>query len=101
MAKAKEPRTEDPVLEAEKSDLQIDDFILALKNKKGYIRKNSKSKSFRYFWGCDDDDWFYMSGSSLGLKKRIEISGMWIRKDLKSYLEHRKEEGYEFFLEKK
>ncbi len=101
MAKFKEPRTAEPVLEAEKTDLPIKDFINALKDKKGFLKKNAKSKSLRYFWGCDDEDWFYMCGFSVGLKKKIDVDGMWIRKDLESYLESRKKDGYEFFLEKK
>lgn len=101
MAKSKEPRTVDPISDAEKTNLSIDDFLLALRDKKGFLRKNSKSKALRYFWGCDNEDWFYMCGSSIGLKKKIEIDGMWIRKDLKQYLERLKEEEYEFFLEKK
>lgn len=101
MAKYSEPRVAEPVMEAEKVDLNIDDFILALRDKKGYLRKNSKSRSLRYFWGCDDEDWFYMCGFSMGLKKKINVEGMWIRKDLKQFLEYRKEDGYEFFLEKK
>lgn len=101
MAQSKEPRTADPVMESEKTSMPIDEFILALRDRRGYLRKTSKSKSLRHFWGCDDEDWFYMCGFSMGLKKKISVDGMWIRKDLKSFLESCKKNGYEFFLEKK
>lgn len=101
MAFSKEPRTAEPVMEAVKADMPIKDFVLALRDRRGILKRGPKSKSLRYFWSCDDEDWFYMCGFSVGLKKKIAVDGMWIRKDVESFLQDKKKEGYEFFLEKK
>lgn len=99
MAKVKEIRYAEPVAEAEKVDISVDEFILALRDRKGFLKKDIKGRALRYFWCADDEDWFYNSGSSIGIKKKIEMWGWWIRKDLKEYLEFKKEEGWFFYLE--
>jgi hypothetical protein len=99
MAKPKEIRYADPVMEAEKVDIPVDDYILAMRDRKGFIKRDTKGRALRYFWCADDEDWFYESGNSNGLKKPIETHGWWIRKDLKQFLEFRKEEGWLFYLE--
>jgi hypothetical protein len=99
MPKIKEPKYSDPVEDFEKVELSIDDFILAMRDRKGFIKRDSKARALRYFWCVDDEDWFYDSGHSNGVKKPIEVEGMLIRKDLKQFLEFRKEEGWLFYLE--
>jgi len=99
MQKVKEPKYADPVMEFEKVELSIDDFILAMRDRKGFLKRDSRARALRYFWCADDEDWFYESGHSNGIKKPIETEGWWIRKDLKQYLEFRKEENYLFYLE--
>jgi hypothetical protein len=101
MARQIEPRFSEPVLEAElMKDPIIDDFIIAMRDRKAFIKKDVKSRSVRFFWGDDDEDWFYQTGIG-PLKKPIELGGLWIRKDMKQFLESRKEEGWLFYLEKK
>ena len=101
MARQKESRFADPVMEAELvKDPVIDDFIIAMRDRRGFVKKDVKSRSIRFFWGDDDEDWFYQSGIGF-MKKPIEYGGMWIRKDLKQFLEFRKEDGWLFYLEKK
>ena len=101
MAFKHEPKYADPVMESEQVDLSVDAFLMAMRHKKAYIKRDTRAKALRWFWSVDDEDWFYDCGHSMGLKKKIEIGGMWIRKDLKPYLEYRKEEGWLFYLEKK
>lgn len=101
MPRQVEPKFSEAVIEAELiKDPVIDDFILAMRDRKGLVKKDVKSRSFRFFWGDDDEDWFYQTGTG-PLKKPIELGGMWIRKDLKQFLEFRKEDGWLFYLEKK
>jgi hypothetical protein len=71
-----------------------------MRDRRGFVKKDVKSRSIRFFWGDDDEDWFYQSGIGF-MKKPIEYGGMWIRKDLKQFLEFRKEDGWIFYLEKK
>jgi hypothetical protein len=101
MAKVKEITYADAVIDFEKADMQIDDLINKIKDRKLFLKRNSKSRVLRYFWGVDNDGWFYDTGHSLGTKKPIAIEGMWIRKDLHEFLEFKKREGWLFYLETK
>lgn len=99
MQKVKELKYSDPVMDFEKVELSIDDFILATRDKKGFVKKDAKARALRYYWCADDEDWFYNIGYSNGTKKPVEMGGWVIRKDLKQFLEFRKEEGWLFYLE--
>jgi hypothetical protein len=101
MAYKNEPMYVDPIFESEKVDLTVDAFLMAMRHRKAYIKREAKSKALRLFWCADKEDWFYYAGHAVTLKKKILVEGMWIRKDLKQYLEYRKEEGWLFYLEKK
>ena len=88
MAKFKEIKYADPVMDFEKVEMHIDDLFCAMKDRKIFLKKDIKGRALRYFWCVDSDEWFYDTGHSIGTKKPIVIEGMWIRKDLKQFLEN-------------
>lgn len=96
---SKEVTSFDPVPNFREVQLEVEDFCLQLRDRKGFLKRGKSARIIKVFWGVDAEDWFYACGSSPSTTSPIELEGWWIRKDLIEFLVSKRAEGWLFYLQ--